>query len=393
MNPEIGHSKETHGQDRRLLYYCPASLGGIADYAHEQAKALAATGLKVTMLCPVDYPHSPDGYDQEKALESQTSNSSNRWISRFTLVRRILKDARTLDRMMVSKGYTRVLFANYSEYLAPLWAWRFQRRARQGVVFSAVVHDPVRDYVVGPLWWHRRSIAAGYSFLRDAFVHAPTELDTGQPMPTLKVTVIPHGPFSFPQPSLSREQFRAKYEIPESAAVFLSFGHIRDGKNLNLILDALKEVQDVWLLIAGSEATPGQRQSADYIQQAAKLDVAKRCRWMVRFLSPDDVSNCFNGCDVVALTYSSSFRSASGVLNVAAWFRKPVIASCGQSNLGSMVENYGLGERMLPDDPESIAQAMQAYMQKGFHPRWDDYVKEHSWERNAQLVIDTFNHE
>jgi hypothetical protein len=86
-----------------------------------------------------------------------------------------------------------VLFGSYSEYLAPLWAGSLRSLAKQGVIFGAIVHDPVRNFVLGPLWWHHWSIASGYSFLREAFVHEAIELDTVHSMPQLHTTVIPHG--------------------------------------------------------------------------------------------------------------------------------------------------------------------------------------------------------
>ena len=46
--------------------------------------------------------------------------------------------------------FRRVLLATYLEYLALLWAPSLRRLMRRGVVFGAVVHDPVRDYIVGP---------------------------------------------------------------------------------------------------------------------------------------------------------------------------------------------------------------------------------------------------
>ena len=34
-----------------VLYYCPVSVGGLADYAHEQANALSDAGVEVSILC------------------------------------------------------------------------------------------------------------------------------------------------------------------------------------------------------------------------------------------------------------------------------------------------------------------------------------------------------
>ena len=126
------------------------------------------------------------------------------------------------------------------EYFAPLWAPRFQSLASGGVTFGAMVHDPVRQTVIGPRWWHQWSIASNYSFLREAFVHDPIELDTVRPVAGLRTTVVPHGPYQFPPLALSRDVMREQLRIPRDGLLMLSFGHIRDAKNLDLVLRVMR---------------------------------------------------------------------------------------------------------------------------------------------------------
>ena len=371
----------------RLLYFCTLSLGGIADYAHEQAKALSDQGLDVTLLCPTDFLHVSSEYHQCRELYSNSSGKTSRSGSRVSLARRILHNAASLDRLISKGGFEAVLFATYSEYLAPLWAWRFRRHAIRNVVFGAVVHDPVRDYQVGPKWWHRWSIAEGFSFLREAFVHDEIALDTVRPMPRLRTTVIPHGPLSLPAPSTTRHQFRKDIGIPDDARLFLSFGHIRDGKNLNLVIEAMREVPDAWLLVAGNEATPGQRQSAEYVTMAKSAGVADRCRWIVRYLSPVEASDCFQACDFVLMTYSDKFRSASGVLNIAVKYQKPLLVTSGEGNLATSVVEYHLGKYLRDSDPSTLAAGMRELDSQEPGRRWLAYENENSWAINAQIIL------
>ena len=204
-----------------LLYFCAASVGGIADYAHEQAKALAAEGAQVTLLCPKDYPHSADGYQQLRQLSPHQPTAS-RWRSRTNVAKGIFWNFHLLYQAIKKGDFPKVLLATYSEYLAPIWAWRFRQLQKKGIHFSAIVHDPVRDYVVGPLWWHEKSIQAGYSFLTHGFVHHEIKL----PVAT---TVIPHGPLSFP----SAKKKRAELDLPEEVPLYLAFGHLRETRTLN----------------------------------------------------------------------------------------------------------------------------------------------------------------
>ncbi len=276
--------------------------------------------------------------------------------------------------------------ATYSEYLAPLWAWRFRRWRKKGVVFGAVAHDPVRDFVVGPVRWHRWSVSAGYSFLEKAFVHEPIALDTGNPPQPVETHVIPHGSYPFPEATQSREQVRAGLDIPPLVPLFLSFGHLRDGKNLKLIIEAMGRVPEAWLLVMGTEAGSGHITSTEYQSMARQAGVADRCRWVIGFASAEEAANHFMAADFALLTYQAGFRSASGVLNVAARYRRPVVASCGESNLASSVRRYGLGVLVPADDSGEIAGGMRAVLDRSPAPRWEDYDRENSWQRNAELV-------
>jgi glycosyltransferase involved in cell wall biosynthesis len=372
----------------KILYYCPVSFGGIAEYGNRQCEALAEAGAVVIMLCPSDFPFDSPLYQRDRSLTQDASPRQSRLRNRIRIFKRLLDDAKTLDRTIHKGGFRKVLFASYGEYLAPLWAWRFRAHARRGVKFGAIAHDPVRDYVVGPLWWHRWSIAEGYSFLSEAFVHEPIELDTVRAMKTLRTTLIPIGPFSFPEPSKKRQELRSELQIPQDAPLFLSFGHLRNNKNLHLIIEALKEVKNAWLLVAGTEAPPNQTLSSDYQNLAAAAGVADRCRWRISFLQPSDVSNYFNASDYVLLTYAKSFRSASGVLSVAAWFQKPIIASAGESSLLSLVRNYQLGCTVEADSAAAIVEGMNSQMHRHSPVRWDDYLHDNGWQTNANKVIE-----
>jgi glycosyltransferase involved in cell wall biosynthesis len=371
----------------RLLYFSPSSVGGLADYAHEQANALVESGVAVTMLTTAQCPPCADcRYEVRGVLNDPSSSQQSRLARKISWLKCLFKNFRTLSQEIENGKFEAVLWGSYSEYLAPLWAGQFRKLAQAGVKFGSIIHDPVRDFAVGPQWWHRRSIADAYSFLREAFVHEEIQLDTVRPMPSLRTTVIPHGPFCFSDPTESREQVRKKHSIPDNAFVLLSFGHIRDGKNLDLAIRALREFPSAWLLVAGKEQSSSQKPVAYYQELARTMGVQERCRWIHGHLPQNEIGNLFIGSDLILLTYSKNFRSASGVLNTAVRYRKPCVASSGGGNLQSVVERYHLGWFVAPDDPEALKKGVAAAMRGQPDSRWDAYVAENSWQRNAQLV-------
>ena len=376
----------------RLLYYSPGSSGGAADCAHEQANALAGQGVEVELLCTSAWRTGRgEKYRVNPVLLAPRRGSSPRWLRHLVLGRLLLKNISILANRIVKGGFHNVLFGAYSEYLAPLWAAKLRRLAAKGVVFGAVVHDPVRDFQVGPLWWHRRSVAAAYSFLSHAFVHEAIELDTVRPMPRLQTTVVPHGPLSFPRASLSGPEVRRQLSLPLDSKVMLSFGYIRDGKNLDLILKAMVEFPELYLVVAGSLSSGSQRPAKYYQDLAGRLGIAERCRWVIRFVPDEEIGNLFAASDLLLLTYNKSFRSASGVLNTAVFYRKPCLVSSGPGSLASAVKKFDLGIWVEPDDLDELKSGIGRWQRQPPIPKWEAYESENSWGRNAELVIERFN--
>lgn len=370
----------------KLLYFSPSIIGGLADYAHEQANALSQLGVAVEMLVAAQrQPRANTQYTVRPVLA--VPDTHRRGLARkVSWTKCLLKNFQGLKAEIEKENYKAVLMESYSEYLAPLWAGQFRKLSRAGVKFGSIVHDPVRDFVVGPHWWHRHSIANAYSFLSEAFVHEEIQLDTVRPMPSLRTTVIPHGPFPFPEPTETREQMRKKHSIPDNAFVLLSFGHIRDGKNLDLVIRALPDFPSAWLVVAGKEQSSSQKPVAYYQELAQTVGVQERCRWIHGHVPQNEIGNLFAGSDLTLLTYSKDFRSASGVLNAAVRYRKPCIASSGGGNLQSVVERYNLGRFVAPDSLEALKNGIKAAMRQSPDSRWDAYETENSWERNARLV-------
>jgi len=378
----------------RLLYYSPASYGGIADYAHEQANALVELGIDVTLICDSKYPlnrgekYKPipilRDYDSQKYFSCKYLRAAN-----YTKI--CLSNFRKIVKFIDKNKFHYVLFGSYSEYLAPIWSAHFRQLSGRGVTFGAVLHDPFREYIFGPHWWHRWSIASGYSFLKLVFIHQSVlPHNIGFPMSNLTTCVIPHGPYDFGKATLSKEAIREQFTLPINAKVLLSFGHIRDNKNLDLVLQAMVYLPDVHLIVAGKEQLSSQRPVNFYRTLAIDLGVADRCRWQHELVPSSEVPNLFRACDVLVLTYSKSFHSASGVLNAAVNYRKICVASSGEGPLKSVVDRYNLGVWVEPDSSSAIIRGIKEIFLSPPTPQWDKYLEDNSWAKNAQCVISSF---
>lgn len=462
------------------------------EYAIRQSAAIVREGVEVHFLCKASFPveRLGAGIVIEKFEESRVASVQRRGVAEkiSTIWRLTFGQRRTAKRVCEvfgRGGFDAVLFACFKEYFAPFWVGPLQGLARRGAVIGTIAHDPVRDFVVGPLWWHRWSVRLGYSFVRHVFVHDDTPVDFGGRRPeAIEVHQIPHGPYELAEPKIGRIEMRrrlrfssdlttierqggrekeqpkvgskgeeagateskhtegteedckrlgegvvhkssggeggeqrgagslergvscagAKPELPvceqgldagrssldtsaPADVVFLAFGQIRDGKNLDLFLRAMVQLpENVKLLVAGKGDSGSSRPPEFYQRLAGELGVANRCRWDLRKIPDGEVGGIFAACDVVLATYGANFRSASGVLNAAVSARKPVLASSGPGPLKSAVVKYGLGVFVEPDDVGAMVKGVVEILEVGPSPEWGIYEKENSWLENASKI-------
>jgi len=170
--------------------------------------------------------------------------------------------------------------------------------------------------------------------------------------------------------------------------VFLAFGFIRDNKNLDLIIRALADHPNAFLAVTGRAQSTKDRPVAFYIKLAEELGVSARIRFSDEFVPDEKMAGYFTAADFIILTYGASFRSQSGVLNLAARARRPVLASAGPSPLQDSVKKFSLGIFVEPDSLSALTDGMGALLRDGIaEPRWEDYEAYASWQVNAKTLL------
>jgi glycosyltransferase involved in cell wall biosynthesis len=280
-----------------------------------------------------------------------------------------------------------VLLDSYVEYLSPFWVlphWILAKLFR--IRYAANLHDPVRSFAVGPAWWHKLSVRMAYWPLDFVLVH--DKLLEPSPVPArIRAVQVPHGLYEIRGAPPDRDSVRNSWGVRAGQKVFLAFGFVRDGKNLDIAIRALVQVPEAFLVVAGSVASANDRPFAYYRERAAELGVADRCRFFEGFVADADLGKYFAGTDFVLLTYAASFHSQSGVLNIAARARKPVLASSSPSPLIESVQKFQLGITVEPDSPDAVVSGMEQLFSAPPVPHWEDYEDAASWAANAQGVL------
>jgi glycosyltransferase involved in cell wall biosynthesis len=296
-----------------------------------------------------------------------------------------------------------------------------------GVVYVANLHDPVRDYVLGPKWWHDLSVKMAYWPISVGVVHQ--RLPELSPVPKhVQVVEAPVGVYDLQESPEDPEAIRAAWGVRKEKSetlklgkaesrnsadcgnaldserssldtsahadvVFLAFGFIRDNKNLDLVIRALVENPEALLVVMGKAQSKKDKPVDFYRNLARELGVSDRVRFFDEFVPDEKLASYFAAADVVLLTYDKTFHSQSGVLNVAARARRPVLASAGESPLKDCVQRYGLGVFVEPDNLDALKRGMEMVASDGWQvasgePDWDGYENFASWDENVAKILE-----
>jgi len=387
----------------KIIVFNQDVSGGIAEYSRCQAVALSQAGCEVVLL--TDGREVPFLNHNGKSTALPHSGCAKRprfrCLRLVLLVKWLLVNQCLLFAAVVRRRPDAVLLASYIEYLSPVWVWLQLLAARMfGVTFVAVLHDPVRNFVVGPSWWHKLSVIMAYRPLSAVFVHEKPPPEAAIPS-KVSVYEVPHGLFLPSKTERSRDEVRNEWGVPQDAIAFLSFGFIRDSKNIDLLIRALPDNPEAFLVVMGRLQSESVNKPVSFYEKLAReLGIAQRVKFFVGFVPDEKVLDYMRAADAVALTYAASFRSQSGVLNSIAHCAKPVLASAGPGALKQSVERFGLGEFVVPDNAQAVSDGMgrlinyikaqrEGRTAQAASPRmdWSSYCDYASWKTNARVVV------
>jgi glycosyltransferase involved in cell wall biosynthesis len=198
--------------------------------------------------------------------------------------------------------------------------------------------------------------------------------------PNARVAVVPHPPYSALGSSSSaanRERWEARIGARAGAKIVLFFGNVRPYKGLHDLIDAFPRIAgaaNAMLVVAGTFFEPIER----YRARIEELGIGDSVRLFDEYIPNEDVAALFELSDLVVLPYRSA--SQSGVIPLAAMFRKPVVTT----NVGGLPEALaGSGAVVPPNDPDTLGTAVIAALERPPPPpptgeelwrRWRDAV-------------------
>jgi glycosyltransferase involved in cell wall biosynthesis len=371
----------------RILFFAPTPEGGIAEYAWRQASALRDLGAEVLFLASPGFLPGRKMPFQFIPVLLDPPRGGNGLGRKLRLAWTIIFNRLVLAVRVLLHRPDLVLLDSFCEYLSPIWIDPHILLSRIiGFPYAANLHDPVRSHRIGPGWWHRLSVWLAYEPLRFVLVHRLPGDPAAIP-PRVRVIEVPHGPYGFPAARKNREETRGTWGIPSGATVFLSFGFVRDGKNIDQVIEALAEVPEAFLVVMGKVASTADRSFDWYRDHAHRCGVLERCRFFEGFVKEEEIGGAFEASDYVLLTYGTDFHSQSGVLQMAAHARKPVLASAASCPMLDTVRKHGLGVVIPAATAVGIGEGMRVLIRGIPSPRWEEYAAQASWQANASLIL------
>lgn len=373
----------------RALYYLffPGNGSGIGRYTHDLlTRMVALADVAPELVCtPGCHWQSLATYPVWPGLREIEHPVALRRRARF-LVGQAANPLRLSHRARATRADV-VHLCNINPLTYPLWKGRLRAG---GARVAATVHDVFRAKGILSTRFENRQLARFYRSADALFVHSrqqATILSDELHVDAARVHVVPHGPYDYGQPSAEATALRRRYGLLGDKQVVLAFGHVRDDKNLDLLMESLRDFrEEVHLLVAGRAGGGRNRGIEHYQGLARRLDLDRNVTFLNRFIPDQEVADLFAACDWTALPYSRSFSSQSGVLNVAVHYHRPVLVS-RTGGLAEAIEDFDVGVAVEPDDLPALREGIARIIRQtaaGHSYEFERYTATHSWDETAR---------
>lgn len=154
-----------------------------------------------------------------------------------------------------------------------------------------------------------------------------------------------------------RIEARKKLGLPLESSIFLFFGELTWGKGLDILLEALKRVQEeICLVIAGRPIYFFKKDIDGYIKEIKnpRVKVVQR----LGFIENKDAPYYFSAADAVVMPYRKKYSiGTSGILTESIAASKPVICS-DVGTIGPLVKEKLFGLAIKAESPESLVKGI-----------------------------------
>jgi glycosyltransferase involved in cell wall biosynthesis len=382
---------------REICMVTPTTTGGHAIYTLDLLSALAAAHpcreLEVSLFTCSDLParYRTGSYIIHDRLPPMRPVSDFRIPTLWSFYRQwyLYMRERLFVRLITASPHCRAI--HFQEYTPWLMRTHFSRLKRAGFRLFYTVHGVYPNrYMDGvPKAVFHKWCRDGWKQCDALFVH--TE-GLGQSL--RHFLGEDHPPVFITPPGVSdslecREQ-SAMPVLKHDPRQLLFFGVIRPTKGLHVLLQAMHELPECHLTIAGDFKEASYKKKM--LAEIARLP-REQVNLIDRFVDDDEVAGIFALGGMLVLPYTFFFAQ-SGVLHLAMKFGMPVVAS-DVGGPGESIRDWGVGTCVAPNDPKALAEGIRRMIE----PNRYESAKAAAeivrytlkWEHTAQLTWQAYH--
>ncbi len=244
------------------------------------------------------------------------------------------------------------------------------------LLHNAIAHEPrVFDVPLTKLFFNQCS---GFIVMSEAVKN-----DLLKIKPDAKYILKPHPLYNHFGEKIDRTKAVAHLGLNPDMKTLLFFGLIRDYKGLDILIDAMSEIDETYQLVIAGECYGSFEK---YESQIAQSPAKNRIHVFNQYIDDEKVPYFFSAADLLVLPYKSATQS--GVIPVAYHFDVPVLAT-NVGGLKDYIESASTGIVCQPD-AHSIAAGINQLFASGKESFVKNIIKEKenlSWEQFAKSIL------
>lgn len=356
--------------------------GGMADFNHRLAQAFQQNGDEVEIInFTTQYPAF--------LFPGKTQLSDDQPPENLKIVRR-LSSVNPISWIAVGRKIRKmnpdILMVNYwLPLMAPAFGTllRFAGSSRKTRVLSVVHNIIPHEKRIGDFWFSKyfSSAVDGFLTLSKSVLRDLDSFDRKKPR-----RFNPHPLYDHYGQSHDRRLAKLQLGLNPEKRHLLFFGFIRDYKGLDLLLKAMKPLQenlkDLELVVAGEFYS-----NPDFYHKLIQeLGIEASVHLHTDFISSERVGLYFSAADLVVQPYKSATQS--GVTQIAYHFNKPMVVT-NVGGLGELVP-HGIAGLVAEPDPKDISRAVENYFNDYQESMLVENIKEikkmYSWEKLIEKI-------